>query len=954
MKRSAFKFVSVLITGLVFSLQAGTGGDSGTGNMSQSVFPVDPSAEYFPGEIFVCIGNAGAEKAMVPVRRTLSAFGVTDLTPLVKSATGRHHSLAGIHQARIAPGIDPADAAEEAARQPGVLWAEPVYVRRPAYVPDDPDYPQQWYLPKIMMESAWDVFLTARPDRGEPVLIGIVDTGVLLDHPDLRERIWTNPGEIPGNGLDDDGNGYVDDVHGWDFGDNNNDPNPASEFDDAWHGTAVAAVAAAMTDNQIGLASPLLNARILPVKASSSDDSEQRIRGGYAGIVYAIDQGADLINLSFGGAGASNAELAVIQYALDHDVLIVAAAGNESNDKPFYPGSYSGVLSVAATDENDLKASFSNWGVRVDVAAPGRRMYAPWGNENYLYVSGTSFSSPLTAGAAGLLKQYHAGWTARQIAEQIRVTADPVDALNPAFAALMGSGRINVYRALTEVVPAIRISDFGFDDSDGGNANGIAEPGETLTLTFTVTNYLASFSGGEIRIAVQDDRPHIRLQNNQMALPAMQTGATWQNTHNPVLVTIADEAARGDEIFFRVDIWDGAEYYDRDWIRLQIAPPYVTVGTGGVRLSVSSDGRLGFIDYPENFIGEGFVFTDAGNLLFEGAFMAGIGPDTLSDVARGADQTTQNDDFSPLSGTEVFFIRSGDYGDEEAHAVFSDEDASVPMGLEVSQTVVAFHDSESEQFVLISYELANMKDHPIRDLRAGLFMDWDIADASDNLAGFDPALDLGYIYDPNDNIHGGLAVVSRGGATSYALVNNPAEIYDGYTKQEKWSHLSGGIRNTIPRTRNDYSHVLSVGPVTLFPDRPVRIGFAVIGGEDLGALRRNAQHARDRWNTLFPDEPDPYARDPFSLSVNFPNPFNPNRAETVIHFWLSEWTMTTLTIYDLMGREVTRLIDGYQEAGSHEVTWNGKSRNGPVPSGVYLMRLTAGNRSRSRKILLVR
>lgn len=923
-------------------------------NQTAEIYKVNFDAPYYPGRMIVRAGVSGASgtgKSAGSLQQVLAKAGAVDIRPLIKSASRSTSFFDGYYQVTLEPGFDAADAAEAVMKKSGILWAEPVYKRRPVFIPNDTFYTNQWYLPQIGMEAAWDVFRQAHPDGGEPVLIGIVDTGVSLFHPDLRDHIYENPDEIAFNSLDDDGNGFVDDTNGWDFGDDDNDPNPTGSTSEGWHGTGVAGVAAGVTNNNTGIASPLFNARILPVKASEDTDVEQFIQNGYVGIVYAVDQGADIINLSFGGAGASNTELAIIQYAVEHDVMVIASAGNDDMNTAFYPASYPGVLSVAATDRDDLKTPFSNWGVGVDLSAPGQSIYTSWNEDDYSSVSGTSFSAPLTAGVAGLVKQHHPTWNARQICEQVRVTADLIDDKNPDYPNHLGFGRLNALRALTVSSPAIRLSDMRLTEMSGSNPNGIAEPGETLFLFIQLTNFLEKTPGGEIRFELADQHAPVLLEDTVVRIPPMNTGESWWNDSEPVTLTVEADAEKGRVFYILAEITDYNGYRDQDWLKVQVAPPIVTLEPQNARLTVSSSGLLGFIDYPENFVGDGFVFGDAGNLLFEGAFMAGTSAENLSDVARGADQSFQNDDFQPVDDGEVILYRPGFFGDVETQAIFTDEHAVNPVYLHVTHRAIAFEDAAAADFVLMAFELRSRSTSPIPNLYTGFFMDWDVGSAGNNLAGFDGRLNLGYVYDPVSEAHGGLQVVSRGGARSYALINNPDDIYDGYTKTEKWHHLSGGIVNRTSRSGSDVSHVLAVGPMTLYPDSVIRVGFAILGGENLADLQINAAEAEARWRGIFNDEPDLYPVHSFSVSGNYPNPFN---AGTIIQYELPEWREVTLNIYDLKGREVIRLIDGGRDRGVHQVIWDGRTATGPAASGIYTYRFRAGSDIRSGKMVLIR
>ncbi len=296
----------------------------------------------------------------------------------------------------------PGDADTEAAlgrlvELPEVEYAEPNYIYTPQAIPGDPDFSRQWYLRNtgqwvngsagtpgadIAAEAAWDI------ETGDPgMVIAVIDSGVAFEHPDLIQNVWTNDGEIPDNGLDDDGNGYPDDLHGWDFV--NDDGNPSDYSRDLYgdgHGTHVAGIIAAAGDNGIGTAGVMWQARIMPLQVFDlfQVNAFEGIQNSLilAAVEYAIDNGARIINCSFGGYGESAALFDIFRVADENGVLVTAAAGNESlnNDiLPVYPAGYDlpNILSVAAVDEDGGLAAYANFGVlSVDVAAPGGNSFS--------------------------------------------------------------------------------------------------------------------------------------------------------------------------------------------------------------------------------------------------------------------------------------------------------------------------------------------------------------------------------------------------------------------------------------------------------------------------------------------------------------------------------------------------------------------------------------------------
>ena len=376
------------------------------------------------------------------------------------------------------PGFDPVGASRALQATGAVLAACPNYRVGLAYtVPDDLYVIYQWYVDDsgfadIGLPFAWDV------EQGDSsVVIAIMDTGVDTTHPDLAGKIWHNPGEIPGNALDDDGNGLVDDFEGWDFGTGDKDPKPeptadASGIDVGFHGTFCAGIAAASTNNGDGIAGAGWSCRIMPLKVSRPDSGlmVEAIAGAF---LYATDKGASIISMSFAAPGDSGVPeffQELVDLATRSGTLCVAAAGNDEDSVRVYPAACEHVLSVGATDVDNSRASFSNFGSWVDVAAPGTLMWSTicqnytfgeldqlyyvflfnWDTVNpYMYGNGTSFACPLTAGVCGLVRSRYPALTPELVAQHVIATGDEMTFDYP-----MGK-KVNAFRAVNLVPTAV-------------------------------------------------------------------------------------------------------------------------------------------------------------------------------------------------------------------------------------------------------------------------------------------------------------------------------------------------------------------------------------------------------------------------------------------------------------------------------------------------------------------
>ncbi|MEM1013896.1 MAG: S8 family serine peptidase, partial [Planctomycetota bacterium] len=334
---------------------------------------------------------------------------------------------------------------------PEVSWAAPNYQYSGEvldFLPDDPAFGDQYHHTLMGNPVAWDVTL-----GDSDVVIAVTDEGVELDHPDLAPNIWENTAEVRGvAGVDDDSNGYIDDFNGWDFVGDDNDPNPLIKDDD--HGTHVAGIAAGVTNNGNQIAGVAGHASILPIRISGAD-------GGFTSVImadafaYAIDNGARIANTSFNinGFVGDPTFTAGLQYYYDNGGLHFNSAGNDDQLNPARQAFHQTLL-VASTTSLDEKSDFSNYGTGIDVAAPGSAVLSTVTIGGIGFKSGTSMSAPNAAGAAALIWSANPSYTRDQVAAQLLGTADNIDAENPEYVGLLGSGRVNTGRALAESLPA--------------------------------------------------------------------------------------------------------------------------------------------------------------------------------------------------------------------------------------------------------------------------------------------------------------------------------------------------------------------------------------------------------------------------------------------------------------------------------------------------------------------
>lgn len=338
------------------------------------------------------------------------------------------------------PSNDLAAARERLARLPGVVRVQFDRAARAAYEPNDPMFPDMWHYRNLHVPEAWDL------EKGRSsVVVAVIDTGVRVDHEDLAANIWRNPGEIPGNGVDDDHNGYIDDVNGYDFAYGDGDPN-----DVHGHGTACAGLVAAVQDNALGVTGVAPRCRVMALKAAT-DAGYFYDSANIGAYLYAANMGAKVLSMSFYSDQVSAAERDALNYAWAHGVLPVAAAGNDSTVYSFYPGAYENVLAVAATIQNDNKASFSDHGAWVDVAAPGVSLRSTSRSGGYTVgFGGTSGACPQVAGIAALLFSAKPGATPNEVRVAIEDSATLLN--QPPYGEFSNYGLANARLALERLL----------------------------------------------------------------------------------------------------------------------------------------------------------------------------------------------------------------------------------------------------------------------------------------------------------------------------------------------------------------------------------------------------------------------------------------------------------------------------------------------------------------------
>ncbi|WP_081990581.1 S8 family serine peptidase [Sporocytophaga myxococcoides] len=739
-----------------------------------------------------------------------------------------------------------------------VEYAEPVFVEEMLYLPNDPKaqpYINQndtslFYLSRIKAYEAWDIH------KGDTnTVIGIIDTGVRPTHEDLKDNIKYNWND-PIDGVDNDNDGYIDNFAGWDLGDNDNNPTASGSP----HGTSVASISSATGDNGKGGIGTGFKCKFMPIKASPTN-AGGAIAYGYEGLVYAARHGCKVANLSWGGSGAfSQTNQDIINYAaLEKDVLIVAAAGNTNKEQDYYPASYDNVMSVAACDTayspsagKLIEIRRLTYSTYVDICAQGINITIASNNGDNAYTRdlGSSYSTPMVAGAAAIVRSKYPQLTAIQAAELLRVTADVMDTFpeNLEYKGKMGKGRLNMYRALTDSVsPAIRIAGYKYK----GQFGTYTYSGDTATLSFKFINYLQP-SSANLDVSLSCDAPYIHVQDNKISIGALNTLEMIEKTDDVFSITIDENAPNNAMIKFRLDFQDPTtNYIDYQYITLLINPDYRVIDTNQISFTVAGNGRHCYSD-KDNTRGKGMVYKNS-SMIYETGLMIATDKNTVSDCVRSEPYNVDQD----FEVTRPINFVKPIHSNEETYAEFQDM-RSTGTKVKVKQRTYAWKNNPDDNYVIVEYKIQNASDKTIDTLYTGLFTDWDINEYNYNRADYDYTDNIGYCYNTFLNgLYGGISILTEDNPICFSIDNgnvagtiNPNDNINGFSTQEKFSTLSKGIGRKQAGASGagyDVSQVVGVSLYNMKANETRTIAFAYVAAKDLYDLKMSSRAARAKY-----------------------------------------------------------------------------------------------------------
>ncbi|MEZ4774104.1 MAG: S8 family serine peptidase [Bacteroidia bacterium] len=738
-----------------------------------------------------------------------------------------------------------------------VEYAEPWVIYEPFYIPNDPYSDTtgflsgMWHHEQIQALQAWDI---RKGDRN--IVIATVDAGFNLIHPELQDNIFLNQDD-PIDGIDNDLDGYVDNYRGWDFaGTTTGSPGDNNPSAGNVHGHWVLSTYAATADNNLGITGTAFNCSFMPVKAAP-DDSIGSIIFGYQGIVYAVNQGADIINASWGGSFKSRFGEDVIRYAtINHGVAVIAAAGNSGQNQRFYPAGFDEVISVANVAFGDTLCCPDNEGNStfhhsVDISAPGWRIISLDGDNGYRNWKGTSASAPIVSAVTGITLAAFPDFTPFQAAQRVRITADDIYAFNPQYQDYLGIGRVNMLRAVSDPLkPGVRQTSVTFTDSDG---DGQLKPGDTITVKVDFLNYLHDAANLNITLTsptvfatVLDGNFH---QGKADRLQAFSSGETFHIVLSPVV-------PNDTEVELRLTYEDPVTgYTDFEYISQRVNQSWLNITHNRLHTTISSRGGFGFNDFIYQQEGLGVSYNMYENVLFEGGFLAGNSVTQVSDHIRNT-QVRDND----FNITEAVHR---DFSDPRADFVytttFTDNLAAIPLGISITHKTFVYKNPPYDDLVIFQYLIKNQGNSPVSGLYAGLFADWDINIAplpvtglpgTRNAANYDTTEKMVFAWDlaGSSSHYYAMSLLSSGNFRAYATTNpNPGFLFNGVGKYQALKNIpteataSAGITNG----GTDIMQFISTGPFTISNAQVDTAAFAIIAGNTYSEVQLSNAAARE-------------------------------------------------------------------------------------------------------------
>ncbi|MGL1885046.1 MAG: S8 family peptidase [Reichenbachiella sp.] len=700
-------------------------------------------------------------------------------------------------------------------------------------VPNDEFISNQDYLTVIQAYEAWDI------TKGDSsIVIGVSDTGVDLDHEDLIGKSYLNSAD-PIDGIDNDANGYVDDYYGWDFGNDDNDPT----YEDNGHGTNVTGVIAANTNNVIGVAGLAYNSKFMPLKVTRSDGV---FFNAYTSILYAADMGCEVINISWGGVSSPSGILqSIIDYAvLEKDMVIVAAAGNTEADLDFYPASYNHVLSVGNVASTDHKANNATWSYHVDLMAPGISIFSTNIQDKYMYNNGSSFSSPIVASTAALVRSVHPEYSAIQVMEHVRMTTDDIYSVgnNMDYYGQLGKGRVNVLRAVSEQnVGAIRM----YDQTVNSKFEDYIFAKDTVEIVVSLVNILRDMAGA--KIIAESESSSLIFISQEAILGDLHSFDSVKNITFKAIVS--EDAVADEQISIRLNYLDNEGYEDFEYLQVQIAPSFVILDNGFIRTTLASDGSIAYAgDSLKN--GVGFSYKEEAYALQVGIAI-GTHQDSIYDnIYSNIEYGIRDADFATESNV-AFGLR--DDVNIYARGVLKDTLFDGNSQLMIEQEYLLWESGDLQEVMIQEYFVSNVGDKDLEDVKMGYLIDLNLGSLSDDFVAWDSVNGMGYFYETESSLFAGVAFVSGhiGVLNALDMIDLPNLIDD----ELKHTMLNAVKTSAGGNSGQDVAQMMVTNISLLAVNQSEKIAMAIVFGQSLVDIQSRLSDAKTAYAS-FLTKPD--------------------------------------------------------------------------------------------------
>jgi PKD repeat protein len=743
--------------------------------------------------------------------------------------------------------IDLEQAISQLRQDPNVLYAEPVYTNFRALKektiskvftdPDDPELGNQYYVDKVKAKEAWLVQKGATS-----MIIGVVDYGFEINlgipaaHRDLTNNIF---------GAVDIGNPISSD----------NDLTYTGDFDS--HGTEALGIAAASPNNTTDITGIGYNCRYFAIKASNDAGA---LVNPFAGVQTAAANGAKVINMSWGRPGqASRFERDFLTAIVEvYDVVLVAAAGQDvetftaGTERYWYPASYEGiVLSVTGSNETDQKMTTVDFNEKVGLIAPGQNLRTLTKGNTVGNVSGTSFSAPIVAGAAALVRVQYPSLNAAQVIARLRATAN-VDmvygvAANSAYAGKLGSGMLDIHKAVTEANPKfLALATHSFKDP-------LAKAGTTAEIVCSFKNQLTDITNLQVELSTSSS--FVTINQNTATLGAVSTLSTIDNFATPFNINIAANTPADTRAMFTLTFKDGTttlhtlSFYETLNPSFASGNRIINLTANDLKLSINDVGRLGIYDDPGATFNLGLNYK-GNTILSEAGLLVGTSSSKVSNSIKNAESTfsiTRDEKFTSAQSNIQYLVNNDTL--QDVMTTYEDVTNNIDrISVQVQQRTRAWRGTNRNKFIIVEYNIRNISGSDISTLYAGIFADWNIGNYQNNSAAWAADSTFGYVHD--GNTYAGIKLLTNQTLTYRAIANGSVslEVNADFTTSEKFTALSNTNLSVDNAAVNaDVSHLVGAQLTNLAANETRTVAFALMVADDLNELKTVSYEAKKQF-----------------------------------------------------------------------------------------------------------